>query len=210
MLVHLVLAAGLWWYLKAGPSSIVLAQLDLSSVELSLAEEDVPTAVPVAALPAQSATPVAKPGSEMREPPVPQPDATGLALPALDEPRSPEPPVPELPRMKEFRADSRDRTDPAKAPKQAKIDAPPSPRRAIRPDYPRGARLRKEEGDVVLEIRVSEAGEVEEVHVVSGSGFEELDAAAFRAARAARFTPAKSGDACVASVARLKLTFKLK
>jgi protein TonB len=99
---------------------------------------------------------------------------------------------------------------PAVAPKQAKIDAPPKPRKTIRPDYPKGARQRGEQGDVVLEIRVNAAGIVDRVDIVSPSGFSELDEAAVRAARAARFTPAKSGGSPVASTARLKLDFKLK
>ena len=75
---------------------------------------------------------------------------------------------------------------------------------------PKGARQRGEQGDVVLEIRVNAAGIVDRVDVVSPSSFPELDEAAVRAARAARFTPAKSGGAPVASTARLMLTFKLK
>ena len=37
-----------------------------------------------------------------------------------------------------------------------------------------------------------------------------LDAAALKAVRAARFTPAKSGGEAVASTARLTLTFRLR
>ncbi len=99
---------------------------------------------------------------------------------------------------------------PAVAPKQAKIDAPPKPHKTIKPDYPKGARQRGEQGDVVLEIRVNAAGIVDRVDIVSPSGFSELDEAAVRAARTARFTPAKSGGSPVASTARLTLNFKLK
>ena len=75
VLVHLVLAAGLWWYLKAGPSSIVLAQLDLSSVELSLAEEEVATAVPVAALPTEAVAESLADRPPPKAPPPPVPAA---------------------------------------------------------------------------------------------------------------------------------------
>ena len=99
---------------------------------------------------------------------------------------------------------------PQEAPRQARIDAPPRPKKTIRPHYPDGARRRGEQGDVVLEIRVEEDGSVGDVKVVTPSGFGELDDAAVRAVRAARFTPARSGDAAVASTARLTLTFRLK
>jgi len=115
-------------------------------------------------------------------------------------------PEPEKPKVEHPPAES----VPAVAPKQAKIDAPPKPHKAIKPDYPKGARQRGEQGDVVLEIRVNAAGIVDRVDVVSSCGFPELDEAAVRAARTARFTPAKSGGSPVASTARLKLDFKLK
>ena len=98
----------------------------------------------------------------------------------------------------------------AQAPKHAKIDAPPKPHKTIKPDYPKGARQRGEQGEVILEIRVNAAGIVDRVDIVSSCGFPELDEAAVRAARTARFTPAKSGGSPVASTARLKLDFKLK
>ena len=47
---------------------------------------------------------------------------------------------------------------PAPAPKQAKIDAPPAPKRTIKPDYPRGSRQRGEEGEVTLAIEVGADG----------------------------------------------------
>ena len=62
----------------------------------------------------------------------------------------------------------------------------------------------------MLEIRVAASGDVSGVSVVGSSGFAALDEAAVRAAESARFTPAKSGAEAVASVARLKLRFRLK
>ena len=93
---------------------------------------------------------------------------------------------------------------------QARVDAPPRPKRAIRPDYPKGSRQRGEQGDVVVEMMVNPQGEVDEATVVSSSGFVELDEAALRAVRFAKFTPARSGGETVASIARITLAFKLK
>ena len=90
------------------------------------------------------------------------------------------------------------------------MDAPPKPKRNIKPDYPKGARQRGEQGDVILEIRVNAEGTVDDVRVATSSGFTELDEAAIRAAKAAKFSPARSRHGPVASTARLKLQFKLK
>ena len=82
--------------------------------------------------------------------------------------------------------------------------------RAIKPEYPKGARQRGEQGDVVIEMTVNSKGGVDKASVVTSSGYAELDEAALRAVRSAKFTPAKSGRESVASTARLTLTFKLK
>ena len=60
-----------------------------------------------------------------------------------------------------------------------------------------------------LELAINVNGRVESVSIVKSSGFPELDAAAMRAAKNARFTPAKSGRVAVSSTARLTITFKL-
>ena len=134
-------------------------------------------------------------------PPPPQPKPELPPPPQQVEPREPSPapehdatPVP---------------TPPTPAPDQAKVDAPPRPLKTIRPDYPKGARQRNEEGDVVLELSITEHGTVSSVSVVSSSGFADLDAAAVRAAERARFSPAKSGRKSISSTARMTITFRL-
>ena len=227
MAAHCAIAVGIVAYMKyAGPTT--LATLDLTSVELSFAEEEDETAAvaPSMPLPPPSAPPAPPrerpPETELEKPDVPLP-------PEPDAFRPPEPdqtdPLPEPRRIETPRAGDevaqaqstsaapqRESTgdEVAQAPKQAKVDAPPKPHRAIKPDYPKGARQRGEQGDVVLEIRVNDVGTVDRVEVVSSCGFSELDEAAVRAAKSARFTPAKSGKRSVASTARLTLTFRLK
>ena len=214
--VHALLAAGLILYLSHAPEPETLASLDLSSVELSFAETE-DEAAAVAPMPpvAAEAEPV-RPKTE--EPP---------SEPRMEKPLPPDPIAPRFPEVRErtpFLEPARnpvserpeparvaeERPQPAAAPRQAKVDAPPRPRRAIRPDYPKGARQRGEQGEVVLEIRVSESGTVSEAKVAVSSGFAELDEAAARAARAAKFAPAKFRGEAVASTARLKLAFRLK
>ena len=101
---------------------------------------------------------------------------------------------------------------PAPAPSQARIavDKPPIPRRRIKPEYPRGARERGEEGDVTLELDISESGTVNDVRIIASCGFAELEQAAIQTVKHARFTPARRGNSKVPATARLTLTFRLK
>ena len=163
--------------------------LDLSAVEISFADADsaeTPPSLPSPPPPEESVPPP--------EPPPPQPQEESVPLP---EPPPPEPQEESVPL-------------PETAPKQAKIDAPPRPVKSIRPDYPKTARQRGEEGDVVLALSIDERGRVNRAEVAETSGFAELDAAAVRAAERARFVPAKSGRTSVSSTARITITFRLK
>ena len=212
---HGVIAVGLVAYLEYAPHPDVLATLDLSSVELSFAEQ-VEESAAVAPMPAAAAE---------RRPPKPKvdepPPVTKIEKPLppdAGEVRFPEPKEDARLKTKDVKAkDERRETEdvkpvsaPTVAPRQARLDAPPKPKRNIRPDYPKGARQRGEQGDVVLEIRVNVEGAVDDVKVAVSSGFAELDEAAVRAAKGAKFSPARSGRDPVASTARLKLSFKLK
>ena len=200
ILIHGLIAAALIAYLEYAPHPDVLATLDLSSVELSFAEQ-VEETQPVAAAPEilqQKVRP-----SVAEKPPEVKPEKR---LPP--EPSAPKFPEPKITRTIEQSEQSNN--SPAAAPRQARLDAPPTPKRNIRPDYPKGARQRGEQGDVVLEIRVNAEGAVDGVKVADSSGFPELDEAAVKAARTAKFSPARSGREAVASTARLKLQFKLK
>ena len=217
--LHACLAAALALCLSQGSVPEVAVSLDLAHVELSFAEQEnlaAPVAAPVAA---PDAPPPAKPPSP-RPPADEAPVAGDLPLPSPPEiasapPLEPEePPVAmETPERPSDEAPSEQHRPPAPdsaAPRQAKLTAPPRPRTSIRPDYPKGARQRGEQGEVVLEISVGADGTVDGVSVVSSSGFSELDEAAVRATHRARFTPAQAGGHAVSSMARLTLAFRLK
>ena len=215
--VHALLAAALVVYLAHAPEPEALASLDLSSVELSFAEEDhdapalapMPPSPPAESAPAPQMRPPEPPRVEVRPLP-PDPDSMLVKSPDSEAVQMEELPEEVREKPEEPLQQPESAAVPQIAPKQARIDAPPRPKKTIRPRYPDGARQRGEQGDVILEIRVDEDGSVGEVKVVSTSGFDELDAAAVRAVRAARFNPAKSGGASVASTARLTLTFRLR
>ena len=201
-----MVAVGIVAYMKYAPGPTAIATLDLSSVDLSFAEDEDETA---AVSPTMPAAPEVEPLKPREEKP---PEAEKAEDPLPPDPTAPKlvEPEPEREQMETPSIPPPSPPAPAVAPKQAKIDAPPKPHKTIKPDYPKGARQRGEQGDVVLEIRVNAAGIVDRVDIVFSCGFSELDEAAVRAARTARFTPAKSGGSPVASTARLTLTFKLK
>ena len=201
-----MVAVGIVAYMKYAPGPTAIATLDLSSVDLSFAEDEDETA---AVSPTMPAMPEVEPPKPREEKP---PEAERADDPLPPDPTAPKlaEPEPEREQMETPNIPPPAPPAPAVAPKQAKIDAPPKPHKTIKPDYPKGARQRGEQGEVILEIRVNAAGIVDRVDIVSSCGFPELDEAAVRAARTARFTPAKSGGSPVASTARLKLDFKLK
>ena len=97
------------------------------------------------------------------------------------------------------------------APSQARVEAvkPPVAKSRIKPEYPKGARERREEGNVTLELRVDAEGVVEDVRISASCGFAELEAAAVAAVRKARFKPARQGDKAVSAAVRLTIQFKL-
>lgn len=203
--------------LAHGPAAPVT--LDLSSVELSFAEEDVETAALAPNVPAPSPSEPPKPPEEKPPDPdterpddlPPDPEMVEIPEPEPECERMETPNVPLDEKSKESEEVVQSRAPvPVAAPRQAKVDAPPKPKKTIRPEYPMGARRRGEHGDVVVEILVGERGEVAHVAVVESSGFAELDKAAAKAAKKASFTPAKSGSKPIASTARLKFTFELR
>ena len=206
VVAHGLIAVGIVAYMNYAPGPTAIATLDLSSVDLSFAENEDETAAVSPTMPAAPEVEPPKPREEM------PPEAERAEDPLPPDPTAPKlaEPEPEHEKMETPNIPPPAPPAPAVAPKQAKIDAPPKPHKAIKPDYPKGARQRGEQGEVILEIRVNAAGIVDRVDIVSSCGFSELDEAAVRAARTARFTPAKSGGSPVASTARLKLDFKLK
>lgn len=149
--------------------------------------------------------------SKLRPPDLEVPDTPLKTVEERETSETSEPP-PETPEPRKPEAVSAppQQASAASAPTQARIDAPPSPRKNIKPKYPEGARKRGEQGDVTLELEVDAQGTVSRVSVVASCGFAELEQAAIAAARRARFRPAKRGETPVSATARLTLTFRLR
>lgn len=78
------------------------------------------------------------------------------------------------------------------------------------PAYPPLSRRMKEEGRVMLRVRVSARGEARDVLVGTSSGFERLDRAAVEAVRQWRFVPAQNGAEPVEAWALVPISFRLE
>ena len=76
-------------------------------------------------------------------------------------------------------------------------------------DYPRLARQRGWQGQVVLKVRVSASGKASDILVETSSGHELLDEAAIEAVRSWRFSPARRGDNPLETWVRVPVDFRL-
>lgn len=93
---------------------------------------------------------------------------------------------------------------------RAKVISAPKAIGRIEPVYPRSARRRGREGIVTIEAAVEETGQVADVAVVATSGHDDLDSAAIKAVRKAKFVPANDNGQSVAAKLRLTFNFRLK
>jgi protein TonB len=76
------------------------------------------------------------------------------------------------------------------------------------PAYPAQSRRLKEEGTVLLLVRVSAEGTPLSVEIRNSSGFERLDEAGLQAVRQWRFVPAKRGSENVTASVLVPIQFK--
>ena len=93
---------------------------------------------------------------------------------------------------------------------RAKVISAPKAIGRIEPVYPRSARRRGREGIVTIEAAVEETGQVADVAVVATSGHDDIDSAAIKAVRKAKFVPANDNGQSVAAKLRLTFNFRLK
>jgi len=203
---HLAVAAGLAFWIGHAPQA-ELAQLDLSSVELSFAEDADESAQQSPMPPSQSQEGAPEP----RDDSLPKADFEfSVAAPELVDDMSLPEPTDEPPQemVPPVNVDGQFASV-VPASDQARIDAPPKPERPISVRYPTSSRRRGEAGDVQIDVSVNAQGRVDDAAVVRSSGYAELDASALKAVRSAKFSPAMSGETAVGCVARLTISFRL-
>jgi len=77
------------------------------------------------------------------------------------------------------------------------------------PAYPAMSKRMREEGTVLLLVRVSPKGEAERVQIQKGSGFARLDDVAVKTVQQWRFVPARLGAETVAANVVVPIVFRL-
>lgn len=77
------------------------------------------------------------------------------------------------------------------------------------PKYPMSARRNKQQGMVLLEVKVSAEGSPKSVKVEKSSGFDTLDNAALAAVKKWKFVPARRGSAIVEADVIVPIEFKI-
>jgi len=90
------------------------------------------------------------------------------------------------------------------------MDQVPQPLARLEPAYPARARLRRQEGAVVLEFVVDSAGTTRDIEVVLSDPPGVFDAAAVGAVERWRFRPGVKDGRAVAVRVRQKMTFRLE
>jgi len=89
------------------------------------------------------------------------------------------------------------------------LDEPPRPLARLKPIYPPQARMRRIEGEVVVEFIVNAEGTARDIVVVSSRPGDIFTTAAVRAIERWRFTPGTKDGEAVATRVRQKVAFKL-
>ena len=89
------------------------------------------------------------------------------------------------------------------------LRATPTYRVNPEPPYPATARRRRQEGLVLLAVRVTSQGRASRIELKQSSGFPALDEAAWQAVRGWEFEPARLGALAVESEIEVPVRFKL-
>lgn len=213
MLVHGIALSAYYAY-RHQPESAKLEFHPDRVMELVVLSEPVEMPAPAAAktLPQVVPEPVAvRPLPEMKPVVVPQSEIASVSETAMAAAEPVPPPIQEIPQLPTPSAPVNSAVSP-KAEVSAESAEAGSPANYLfnpRPLYPLTSRQRKEEGLVVLSVRVSKEGLPGGIQVVQSSGHALLDQAAVRAVSQWRFTPARLGQQPVASQIEIPVRFKL-
>lgn len=90
------------------------------------------------------------------------------------------------------------------------VDVHPKPIQPIEPKYPEFAQKRGIQGSVVLQLKIDEFGDVQEVEVLESIPGGVFDEASVKAFSAAKFYPAKRNGRDVRALVRIRVIFELE
>jgi protein TonB len=135
---------------------------------------------------------------------------TSKEKPIPPPPPKPETPPPPPPQIKKEALTVKEEKAEKPSIEKSKVISSSSPIGQITPIYPRSARRKGHEGEVVIEIEISENGDIVNLSIASSSGHDDLDNAAIKAVSKLKFNPAKEDGVNTKGKLRLPINFKLK
>jgi len=199
--LHLVLLAALLTY---GPAREAMVKIIPVTIDMATPQADKP-----ATRPKNEPRPTAKPAEQRpRSTPAPSPILSAQSSQAVAE----APPAP-APTGAPANAGASPAipTEPASAATAPAAASGPFIRARNpgnpKPVYPRASLELGEEGSVVLQVRVSASGAVDQVSVQTSSGHRRLDEAALKAVKSWKFIPATRGGQAVADTVTFPVNF---
>ena len=77
------------------------------------------------------------------------------------------------------------------------------------PLYPQKARLYRQQGTVLLNVRVQKNGKPKKINIAKSSGYQALDLAALRTVQLWKFVPARQGNKLIEANVEIPITFKI-
>lgn len=197
-LVAALHAAGFAVLVLAPPDAIrQLAQTRLATFDVRLAPPPPPPERVTAPPPPQAVAPIPRVAVPVPPPPIvvveapdtPPPPAPPVIVPRAPDPAPPQPPAPPGDVSRDLTANI--------------VSAPP-------PRYPITSRREREQGIVVLDVRLGNDGRVEQISIRRSSGSQRLDDAALSAVRRWRWTPTVVGGAPVRVRGLVEIPFVLR
>jgi protein TonB len=192
----------------AEPIRHAAVPVEVEIVTKQIRQEAAKTAVTPAIPRAARERPAVRPMPEVRQEPAAPvgetvetapAESSSLVAPVVTEPAIPiGPSIPDLPVTNE----------PVYTP-LVQVTQMPGFKMRVEPAYPEQARRLEKEGLVVMEVSLSETGEVLKLQVVQKAGYG-FDEAAEEAIRRSSFEPARIGDRPVAVVVRIPIRFRFR
>jgi len=98
----------------------------------------------------------------------------------------------------------------AKLPSSSEVDIPPKAVKRVNPIYPRWAKDRKYQGEVILRVQLLSDGRVGEIEVKKSSGHEILDRSAIAAVKQWEFIPGREGNTPIWYWVNIPIKFQLQ
>jgi protein TonB len=95
-------------------------------------------------------------------------------------------------------------------PSSSEADSPPKPVKRVNPVYPRWAKERNYQGEVILRVQLLSDGRVGEIEVKKSSGHEILDRSAIAAVKQWEFIPGREGNTPIWYWVNIPVKFQLQ